>query len=120
MNVIIRGRPLTSPLDDSVQMAEVTHVADRENLDNFPPSGDKVPLLLDDSEERSLGDGAEDDAGGLEAIVQIISVDPSNVVPSGVCGRFMNISSVIILTTINLLNYIDRYTVAGKPESRFK
>ena len=118
MNVIRRGRPLTSPLDDSVQMAEVTRVADSENLDNFPPNGDKVPLLLDDSEERSLGDGAEDDVDGLEAVVQIISVDPSNVVPSGVCGRFMNIASVVILTTINLLNYIDRYTVAGKLCSR--
>ena len=116
MNVITRGRALTSPLDDSVQMAEVAHVVDSENLDSFPPSGDKVPLLLDDADERSLGDGAEDgsDVAGLETVVRVSSVDPSSIMSGGRCGRYMNISAVIILTTINLLNYVDRYTVAGK------
>ena len=116
MNVITRGRALTSPLDDSVQMAEVAHVVDSENLDSFPPSGDKVPLLLDDADERSLGDGAEDgsDVAGLETVVRVSSVDPSSIMSGGRCGRYMNICAVIILTTINLLNYVDRYTVAGK------
>ena len=129
MNIVRRGIALSTPLDDSVQMAEVVRAVDDEYLDSFPPSGDKVPLLLaevedDKSEERSLGDGAEDDrrGGGSDVIAHVSGVDPSSIA-GGRCGGYLNISAVAVLTTINLLNYVDRYTVAGKPyklQSQYK
>ena len=124
MRIVERGIALSTPLDDCVQMAEVVRVVDDEYLDSFPPPiGDKVPLLLaevdddkSDSEERSLGDGAEDDSrgGGSDVITHLSGVDPSSI-SGGRCGGYLNISAVVLLTTINLLNYVDRYTVAGKP-----
>ena len=114
MNIVRRGIALSTPLDDSVQMAEVVRAVDDEYLDSFPPSGDKVPLLLaevedDKSEERSLGDGAEDDrrGGGSDVIAHVSGVDPSSIA-GGRCGGYLNISAVAVLTTINLLNYVDR------------
>ena len=98
-------------------------VVEEEYLDSFPTSGDKVPLLLaevdddkSDSEEKSLGDGAEDDSRtrGSDVIAHVSGVDPSSI-SGGRCGGYLNISAVALLTTINLLNYVDRYTVAGKP-----
>lgn len=69
-----------------------------------PPS-DATPFFSDESE----AEGPEEPRGGTPA--QLPEAEP----PSGV-SRKRALLTVCILCYVNLLNYMDRFTVAGRPQ----
>lgn len=69
------------------------------------PRSDATPLFSDESETE----GPEEPRGGATA--QTPEAEP----PSGV-PRTRALLTVSILCYINLLNYMDRFTVAGRPQ----
>ena len=94
---------ITSPIDDTFQLDEMATEADLENFANFGGStDDKAPIVVDSVEDEGSGpvvNNRQDD-------VTVIKVH------SGFsCRGFI---SVFMLTAINLMNYMDRFTIAGK------
>lgn len=69
------------------------------------PRSDSTPFFSDESETEGL----EEPRGG--ATPQQVEAEP----PSGV-SRTRALLTVSILCYINLLNYMDRFTVAGRPQ----
>lgn len=69
------------------------------------PTSDSTPFFSDESE----AEGPEETRGGN--LSQRPEVEP----PSGV-SRKRALLTVLILCYVNLLNYMDRFTVAGRPE----
>lgn len=69
------------------------------------PTSDSTPFFSDESEVE----GPEEPRGGSQA--QRPEAEP----PSGV-SRTRALLTVFILCYVNLLNYMDRFTVAGKPQ----
>ena len=82
---------IDAPIDDTVQLDEMAAEADDDNFHNFPPGEDDVRIVGNErcpsEEERNL----ERPRIAKKAIL-----------------------TIVVLTCINLLNYMDRFTVAGK------
>ena len=92
---------IDAPIDDTVQLDEMAAEADDDNYHNFPSGGDDVRIVGNDrcsSEEEMAEVERKKNAKNLER--------PR--VPKKA------ILTIIVLTCINLLNYMDRFTVAGK------
>ena len=91
-----------SPLDDTVQLDEMAAEADQSNQQNFPADDDDVKILdLNNPHEEDLGvDQPERD-----------DVDKPRENTRTPRRAFLTIA---VLACINLLNYMDRFTVAGR------
>ena len=104
---------LHGPLDDTVQLDVIATEVDTENMTNFPPSYDTVRIVpgQEDSDEEILEDVGEtrESGEGEESIVE-----PSNRRVSKKA-----IFSILVMTFINLLNYMDRFTIAGESKYRY-
>ena len=71
------------------------------------------PLLINHENDDISGDSG---LLGSDVILYNESKDPSVVVvKKSCCGRGAKVMfTVVILCSVNLLNYIDRYTIAGQ------
>lgn len=89
---------IDSPIDDTVQLDEMADQADASNFRDFQPDDDDVKILdigLDDSEED-------------------LRVDRPPEPPERPRVTRKAILTVAVLACVNLLNYMDRFTVAGE------
>lgn len=66
------------------------------------PTSDSVPFLSDDSEVEGQEEGGA-------------SASPPEEEPASGVSKVRALLTVLILCYINLLNYMDRFTVAGTP-----
>ena len=85
-----------SPIDDTVQLDEMAAEADDDNMLNFPQTHDDVRIIQgnEDSEDehhQKKAKAAEKPRISRKAVL-----------------------TIIVLACINLLNYMDRFTVAGE------
>ncbi len=73
---------------------------------------DDRPLIPPDAGGEETKNGAGDGLpnGGTDARISQPSTDSVHIPVAG----FRAYATVVILFTVNLLNYVDRYTVAGK------
>ena len=97
-------------LDDSVQLDPMSVLVEEENMADYPPSLDTDQLLPEQSEsdDELLDPNKPQDQ-------PLPSDTPETEPPPRKIPRIC-IFSVCILASINLINYIDRYTVASKYE----
>ena len=70
--------------------------------------------LLDDHDTDEITSENDNTLLDSDVIVRHIGDDPSIAVKSTICCGKLSIFTVILLTGVNLINYIDRYTIAGK------
>ncbi len=83
-----------SPIDDTVQLDEMAVESDDSNFLNFPPVSDDVRIIP--------GNDSEEEKVAAQAGVRAKRVSRRSVL------------TVVVLFGINLMNYMDRFTVAGK------
>ena len=74
---------------------------------------DDQPLLNNHDNDELLSDN---DSCLIQSniVVRNNGDDPSIIIKSTICSGKLSIFTVILLTCVNLINYIDRYTIAGK------
>ena len=118
----------TVPLEYIDNMSIQTGV---RNMSNFPPSDDQLRLLDDHNDEDQSDDElltdhgvntdrtTSNDDGARQRTSQPASggAASTSVVyssPTGTMGNRMKMCTIAVMTLVNLLNYMDRYTVAGK------
>ena len=85
-------------IDDTVQLENIAAEMDDDNFDNFGPSHDRVMIIP--------GQGPRD--------ITDSTVEISQRAGQPGPGRCLKIATVVVLTFINLLNYMDRFTIAGR------
>ena len=92
---------IDAPIDDTVHLDEMAAEADDDNFGNFPTLDDDVRILQGNahgsSEEEYAEKEIQKNARNLER------------------PRFTKkaILTIAVLTSINLLNYMDRFTIGG-------
>ena len=101
---------LKGPIDDTLQLDEMAANMDEDNLNNFPPSNDKVRIVpgQEDSDEEILDAGLSPSDREIGEGEESLPQEPVRRVP------LRTILTILSLTFINLLNYMDRFTVAGR------
>ena len=85
---------IDSPIDDTVQLDEMAVESDDSNFLNFPPASDDVRIIPGNENE--------------EEIVREKTGVRAKRVPK------RSVLTIAVLTGINLMNYMDRFTIAGK------
>lgn len=94
---------IDAPIDDTVQLDEMAAEADDDNFHNFPPAEDDVRIV--GGNERCP---SEEEHAEIERKKNVRNLERPRIAKKAIL-------TIIVLTCINLLNYMDRFTVAGKP-----
>ena len=89
--------------------------SEQENYDSHSPKYDKVLLLPDSADNTGLPtDTAQYTINGeLPGDHDSKDVRPSGAILIFGSYKLSSVLSVMLLTSVNLLNYMDRFTVAG-------
>ena len=93
---------IDAPIDDTVQLDEMATEADDDNYHNFPPAEDDVRIV--GGNERCP---SEEEHAEIERKKNVRNLERPRITKKAIL-------TIIVLTCINLLNYMDRFTVAGK------
>ena len=108
---------ITSPIDDTLQLSDMATSPDVRNLNSFPESGDRVaivqPNIRQVSQDHLITNTDDSDSSNADTNkpARHISTSSRSSVRGFTCRATV---TVAILTLVNLLNYMDRFTIAGK------
>ena len=108
---------ITIPIDDTLQLDEMASSPDDRNLPPITESLDRVaivqPLRHDtDVNINGAANNSDSDSSNFESSKSPLQRNPVRLAPRGFTCRA--IIAVAVLTLVNLLNYMDRFTIAGE------
>ena len=102
---------LLGPIDDTVQLADMAADMDHTYDDDLLDATDKTQILPVNSED-------DDDLLDPGAAEEVVPASPGDVGAPQSNGpqipKKLKVATVLVLTCVNLLNYMDRFTIAGE------